>query len=222
MRQAQDQRPKTKDLRPKTIAAILLAAGRSQRMGAFKPLLPFGTNTVIESCVDYLKAGGVDSIVVVLGHRAEEVRQQLQQTFVTFALNPDPTSEMNDSIRCGVEMLPNDAAATLIALVDHPAVPPSVVMDLIDAWRKGASLVIPTHKGRGGHPVLIDLRYRLNLQQLEPTQGLRSLFESHSGRVKRLEVPSPYIARDMDTWDDYIRLYSEVFGEVPPGNESPT
>jgi len=207
------------------IAAILLAAGRSERMGAFKPLLPFGEKTVIESCVDYLKAGGVDSVIVVLGHRADEIRQQLRHTSVTFALNPDPASEMSHSIRCGVKMLPRDSAATLIALVDHPAVPPSVVTALITAWENGAPLVIPTHEGRGGHPVLVDLRYRAELEQLEPTKGLRLLFESHLERVHRLEVPSPYIARDMDTWDDYIRLFSEVFGQVPPGqqesNESP-
>ena len=215
MRQAQDERPKTEDLRPKTIAAILLAAGRSERMGAFKPLLSFGEKTVIESCVDYLTAGGVNSVVVVLGHRADDVRQQLHQTSVAFALNPDPTSEMSDSIRCGVQMVPRDAAAILIAPVDHPAVHASVVTSLVGAWENGAPLVIPTHEGRGGHPVLIDARYRDKLEQLPAKHTLRSLFEKHAESVKRLEVPSPYIARDMDTWDDYTRLYTEVFGQGP-------
>ena len=217
--------PQDEDQRPKTIAAILLAAGRSERMGAFKPLLPFGKKTVIESCIDYLTAGGVNSVVVVLGHHAEEVRQQLHQTSVTFALNPDPASEMSDSIRWGVRMVPRNASATLIGLVDHPAVPVAVVSALVDAWESGASLVIPTHKGRGGHPVLIDLRYRDDLEQLPANQSLRWLFEKHAESVKRLEVASPYIARDMDTWDDYVRLYYEVFGQVPPrqreSNESP-
>jgi molybdenum cofactor cytidylyltransferase len=208
---------KSKDPRPKTIAAVLLAAGRSERMSAFKPLLPFGKTTVVESCVDYLKAAGVETIVVVLGHRANEVRQQLRQTSVTFALNPAAKSEMSDSIRCGVQTLPPDMAATLVALVDHPAIPPAVVATLISAWENGAQLIIPTYRGRGGHPVLIDLRYRAELEQLEPSRGLRSLFENHPASVCRLEMTSPYIARDMDTWDDYISLHQDVFGQAPPG-----
>ena len=103
--------------------AILLAAGQSTRMGAFKPLLPFGNKTVIECCIDYLRDGGVETIVVVLGHRADEVREKIREPHVTFALNPDPNSEMGASIAAGVRELPETAKATLIALCDHPAVP---------------------------------------------------------------------------------------------------
>ena len=195
-------------------------------MGAFKPLLPFGKTTVIQSCVNYLKAGGVGTIVVVVGHRADEVRQHLNHASVLFAVNPDPSSEMSDSIRCGVEMLPSNALAVLLALVDHPAVPPEVVTRLINEWMGGVKLVIPTWQGRGGHPVLVDLSYHKELQALEPRRGLKSLFQNNSQSVGRIEVASPYIARDMDTWDDYTRLYSDVFGQPPPAensnNESPS
>jgi molybdenum cofactor cytidylyltransferase len=185
-------------------------------MGAFKPLLPFGKTTVIESCIDYLRAGGVDTIVVVAGHRNDEIRERLAPSSVIFALNPDPSSEMADSIRCGVEKLPDNLAATLIALVDHPAVDPEVVASLISEWMKGAELIIPTWRGRGGHPVLIDLSFRSELESLGPFPGLKSLFDRNREKVRRLEVSSPYIARDMDTWDDYTRLYSDVFGQAPP------
>src|SRR5689334_15142795 len=100
------------------VAAILLAAGRSSRMGAFKPLLPFGNKTVIECCIDHLHDGGVEEIVVVLGHRADDIRQQVSGK-VRFALNPDPDSAMGASIAAGVLALPETAQATLIALVDH-------------------------------------------------------------------------------------------------------
>jgi len=185
-------------------------------MGAFKPLLPFGKQTVIESCVEYLRKGGAETIVVVLGHRAEEVRAQISHLNVLFALNRDPDSEMNASIAAGVRELPVAQKATLIALADHPAVPPSVVSKLIEAWKNGAPLVIPTWQDRGGHPVLIDLRYREELQNLDPAGGLRTLFQAHTHDVKRLLVESPYVARDMDTWDDYRALYKEIFGEPPP------
>jgi len=185
-------------------------------MGAFKPLLPFGKQTVIESCVDYLRHGGVETIVVVVGHRAEEVRRQLQHLPVEFVVNPDPESEMDLSIALGVARLPLNTKATLIALADHPAVPPTVVSTLISAWQDGASLVIPTWQNRGGHPVLVDLQYRTELQNLDPNRGLRALFDAHRDELRRVPVESPYVARDMDTWDDYSALYQEVFGEPPP------
>jgi len=198
------------------VAAVILAAGRSKRMGAFKPLLPFGKQTVIESCIDYLRRGGVEEIVVVLGHRAEELQHRLRHLPVTFALNPDPDTEMNASIAAGIAEIPLPTGAVILALADHPAVPANVVSQLIDAWRNGAPLVIPTWQNRGGHPVLVDLLFRQALQNLDPTAGLKSLFSAHQDDVKRVPVDSPFIARDMDTWDDYSALHKEVFGEPPP------
>ena len=199
----------------KDVAAIILAAGQSKRMGAFKPLLPFGKQSVIKSCIQYLEDGGVESIVVVLGHRSDDVRKHLADTSVSFAFNPDPQSEMGASIAAGVGELPSNARATLIALVDYPAIPSSVVSALIAEWAHGSRLVKPTSNGRGGHPVLVDLSLRDELLGLNPKLGLKGLFDKQSGEVKRLEVDSPYIARDIDTWDDYRALYIEVFGAEP-------
>ncbi len=78
-------------------------------MGAFKPLLPFGNKTVIECCIDYLRDGGVEEIVVVLGHRADEIRRKVSN--VRFAHNPDPDSEMGASIAAGVGELPDDRSS---------------------------------------------------------------------------------------------------------------
>ena len=196
------------------VAAILLAAGQSRRMGAFKPLLPFGHKTVIESCLDYLHAGGVENIVAVLGHRADEIRGYIKNT--TIAINSEPDSEMGASIAVGVQALPATAKAVVIALVDHPAVPASTVSTLIEEWKRGARIVIPTWQNRGGHPVLIDLSFKDQLLNLDSTGGLRQLFKTHQAHVKRLPVDSPFVARDMDTWDDYLALHEEAFGHPPP------
>jgi len=183
-------------------------------MGAFKPLLPFGDKTVIECCIDYLREGGVETIVVVLGHRAEHMRQKLSG--VTFALNPDPDSEMGASIAAGVRELPSTAAATLIALADYPAVPATVVSRLLECWKEGALIVVPTWQDRGGHPVLVDLSFKSELLSLDAGGGLKAFLDSHRGQVQRLPVDSPYIARDIDTWDDYSTLHKEVTGEAAP------
>ncbi|HZG54379.1 MAG TPA: nucleotidyltransferase family protein [Pyrinomonadaceae bacterium] len=223
---------------PSRIAAILLAAGRSRRMGAFKPLLPFGAQTVIETCVNNLLAAGCDEVVVVLGHRAEEVRAALAHLPVSFALNDEAGSEMGVSIARGVEALTGGGAesltneraeslagdtgdgaagAVLIALGDQPAVTAKEIESIVAAHRRtGARLVVPVWRGRGGHPVLVGASLRASLLTLDAERGLRALFDAHAGEVLRLPVASPYIARDMDTWEDYRALHEEILGVAPP------
>ena len=206
---------------PFPFAAVVLAAGRSRRMGAFKPLLPFGPKTVAESCVGNLLAAGVSEIVVVVGHRAGEVRAALAHLPVRVALNEAAESEMGVSIARGVERVSEEASAVLITPVDYPAVPPEVVRRLIEAHRRGgARLVVPEWEGRGGHPVLVSLDFREELLRLDAARGLRGLFDAHRGEVERLPAASPFVARDVDTWEDYRALHSEVFG-VPPPFERP-
>ena len=183
-------------------------------MGAFKPLLPFGDKTVIECCIDSLRGAGVETIVVVIGHHADVLRAKVAG--VTFALNPDPDSEMGASIAAGVRELPDDTEGSLIVLADHPAVPAAVVSKIIEEWSQGARIVIPTWQGRGGHPVLVDLSLRAELLNLPTSGGLRAFFESHRELVRRLPVNSPFIARDMDTWDDYRALHLEATGKPAP------
>jgi molybdenum cofactor cytidylyltransferase len=224
MTQNKDRRPKTKALssnqRSKTknlLSAVILAAGQSRRMGQFKPLLPFGDKTVIESCLETYLSFGIDSVVVVLGHRRDEIQSVLKHLPIRFATNPDPASQMADSIRLGIELLPAAHRGVFISPADYPAVPSSVLEQLAREWqRSDQSILIPENNGRGGHPVLIDLSLRADLENLDPKHGLRGLLEHHRGSIRRVPVDSPFIARDLDTWDDYRTLHKEVFGQDPP------
>jgi CTP:molybdopterin cytidylyltransferase MocA len=197
------------------IAAIILAAGRSRRMGAFKPLLPFGEETVIETCIRNLRAARVNQVIVVTGHRGHEISEYLKDSDVQFATNPDPDSEMAASIVCGVAEVKRAAQAIMITPVDHPAADAETISAMIEQWKCGARLIQPEYKGRGGHPVLIDARYRDELLHLDPARGLRGFFAAHAGEVLRFPVKCPYIARDMDTWEDYLALHQEIFGRGP-------
>lgn len=197
------------------VAAIVLAAGRSSRMGAFKPLLPFGETTVIESCITNLRGADINEVVVVVGHRGDEIRKLLQQMGVQFATNPDPDSEMSDSIACGVREISLSAGAIVITPADHPALDAETIKALVDRWKDGARLVQPEYLGRGGHPIVIDGAYRENLLHLDRAGGLRGFLSDHAGDVVRLAVQSPYIARDIDTWEDYLALHQEIFGRGP-------
>jgi molybdenum cofactor cytidylyltransferase len=225
MTKTQDQRPKRtspenedQKLRADEVSAIILAAGLSRRMGAFKPLLRFGPTTVIEACIENIRAGGVENVVVVLGEspQAAKLKRHLRYARVTFAFNPDPNSEMSASLACGIRALPDDARAIIINPADHAAVPAEVVAQLIAEWRSGAKLIKPTWNGRGGHPVLVDLSFRGELLSLDPQTGLKGLFDEHTDDVRCVPVTSNFIARDLDTWDDYRALHQEVFGVPPP------
>jgi CTP:molybdopterin cytidylyltransferase MocA len=200
----------------KHVTAILLAAGRSRRMGAFKPLLPFGTCTVIENSVANLRAGDVTDVVVVIGHRGDEIREKLQRTGVSFVTNPDADTPMGVSIALGVGQLDKDCGAVLITPADHPAIPGDTIKLIVKEWERGAALVQPEYEGRGGHPVLVDQRYFDELLHLDRERGLRGFFEQHRTETLRLPVPSPFIARDLDTWEDYVALHQEVLGQPPP------
>jgi len=186
-------------------------------MGAFKPLLPFGGVSVVEVCVTALRAGGAGEVVVVVGHRGAEVRAALAHVEgLSFAVNEAAGSEMGVSVARGVEAVSGGAEAVLVALVDQPAVPPSEIAKLIEARRRtGARLVLPEWEGRGGHPLLVDLSLRGELLSLVPEKGLRALFDAHRAEVLRVPAGSPYVARDMDTWEDYAALHREVFGSPP-------
>jgi molybdenum cofactor cytidylyltransferase len=123
---------------------------------------------------------------------------------------------MSASIACGLRLISESAKAVVITPADVPAVPAEVVRLLIDEWRQGAQLVTPTNSGRGGHPVVIDLGFRDQLLTLDSIGGLKGFLDAHRESVKRVPVDSNYIARDMDTWDDYHALHLEIFGTPPP------
>jgi len=123
---------------------------------------------------------------------------------------------MSASVACGVLAVPKTTKAVVIMPADHPAIPGEVVRSLTDEWKNGARLVKPTTGGRGGHPVLVDLFFRAELLKLDPERGLKALFTDHEAEVVRREVNSNFIARDMDTWDDYCALHEQVFDVAPP------
>lgn len=204
--------------KPGEVAAIILAAGRSQRMGAFKPLLPFGASTIVETSIEQMRSADIQTIVVVIGEgpSAEKLEVHLRNSNVILAVNPDPFSEMSASIACGIRALPEGLGAVVINPVDHAAVPAEVVSRLVHEWKQGAHLVKPTWKQRGGHPVLIDLNFADELLNLDSRGGLKAFFSAHRAQVRRVEVNSKYIARDMDAWDDYAALHQEIFGDPAP------
>lgn len=195
------------------ISAIVLGAGLSQRMGALKQLLPYGDRTVVEQVVTALLAAPVDEIVVVLGHRHDEIRKVLERWPVRVTYNPRYREGMFASIRHGWEQVSPGSDAVLHVLVDQPQLQASVVRKLTNAYREVRSGIhVPTFGARRGHPILLDAGYRSEILGMEVGLTMRDFMRSHGVEVKEMPVDTDTILRDMDTPQEYERevLYRQA------------
>lgn len=189
------------------VTAIVLAAGEGRRMGALKPLLPLGGQTVGERVVRSLRACPVDALLVVLGHRAAEIEPVLAPLGVGLVLNPRYREGMLSSVQAGVAAAPAETDWFLVQPVDHPHVEPATVRALLAAVREGkGSIAVPSFQRRRGHPLLFSARYREEIAALpRDSRGLRELLRRHAGEIFHLEVETDAVLRDLDTPADYER-----------------
>jgi molybdenum cofactor cytidylyltransferase len=184
--------------------AIILAAGSSRRMGSQKLLMPFGEGTMIETVVDQVLNSQVNEVLVVLGADHEKVQQALGERPVKYCHNREHDQGMFSSVICGLRSIPEDAGAVLIYLGDQPAIPPAVTNAVIEAYNEELyGIVIPVHMHRRGHPLLVDLKYRKEIEKLDLEQGLRALRHHFPQDVLEVEVDEPGILVDIDTPEDY-------------------
>jgi molybdenum cofactor cytidylyltransferase len=187
------------------ICAIVLAAGRSRRMGTQKLLLPFAGKTVIAHIVDQLLATKVARVFVVVGADAEAVAGALGGRQITLARNPDPDAEMLSSIRCAFAVLPDTCTAAVIALGDQPSMSPAIVDQLIEHFLTGShGIIVPFHDGHRGHPMIVSVRYRDEIINKHDESGLRGLLDSHADDVLRIPFDGS-VLEDMDFPEDYRR-----------------
>ncbi|HEX2163019.1 MAG TPA: nucleotidyltransferase family protein [Thermoanaerobaculia bacterium] len=196
--------------------AIVPAAGVSRRMGRAKLLLPWGEGTVIGGVVAALRHGGVGEIVVVVAPRGRELASWGRACGLTVAVNPRPEEGMLSTIRVGMlalggaERLVATGRPLLIAPGDLPGLAPVTVRAVLAALDSGAALAVPVHRGRRGHPLGIAPPLLPEIEELDPTVGLRQLLERHTGEVVEVAVEDPGAVADVDTPEDYARL-------APPG-----
>ena len=188
------------------IWAMILAAGESKRMGKPKLLLPFGEKTMIETIIDRVIQSKAERILVVLGSNREKIEKKIGNLPLEIAVNPDFKEGMLSSVQRGLEVLPEEAQAVLVFLGDQPSIPSEVIDSVIDAFRKtGKGIVLPVYKGERGHPVLIDMKYRHDVKNLNPEVGLRELVYGRPGDILEVEVDDAGILRDINDIEDYTR-----------------
>jgi molybdenum cofactor cytidylyltransferase len=204
-------------------AAVILAAGTSSRMlaggppaadsdrrspiGMGKPLLSLGSGSVIERVVRSVRQAGVDEVLVVTGHRSEELTPVLSSLGVRQVHNADYEAGMFSSVRTGVGALGGDVDAFFVLPVDCALTRPHVLERLLRSHREaGGGILHPTCCGRRGHPPLISGRYREELSLAGEPEDLRSFLRRHSGIERDVEVEDLTILMDMDTPEEHQRL----------------
>lgn len=186
------------------VSAILLGAGESKRMGRDKLLLPWGRETVLEHCLQVLLRSKAIEVVVVLNHRSEEIAHRLNGKKVKILFNPKPEKGMSSSIRKGLRVLDPKSAGILIALGDMPVLTSRTIDVILKAFQKGkGGIILPSFKGRRGHPVLFHRRYKKELSGLIGDTGGITIVMSHPEDVYVVPVKSKGVIRDIDTWMDY-------------------
>lgn len=192
------------------VSAVILAAGTSTRMGRAKQLLPLGGTTVLACTIDNVRSAGLDQIVLVLGAEAEAIRQQLPQSLLEglkVVVNQAYEQGMASSLREGLSALHPQTGAALIILGDQPFIRPQTLHEIMAGYhRSGAQIVIPSHQGERGNPVLLSRSVFSEVMALDGDTGCRAIFANHLEAILKVEVEDSGILLDIDNQDDYDRL----------------
>jgi molybdenum cofactor cytidylyltransferase len=203
---------------PVAVAAIVPAAGRSERMGRPKLILPIGGMAVIARVVAALRQGGADPVVVVAAPAdapgGSVLADEAARLGARVVVPPGPTADMRASIELGLDALDGASppGALLLAPGDSPGISPEAVARLIA--RFGAdrpAIVVPTCAGRRGHPVLLRWDVALRIRRLPAGVGVNAVLAAGAEEVVALELGDPGTLADLDTPEDYRRWTTATY-----------
>jgi molybdenum cofactor cytidylyltransferase len=194
---------------PTRIAAIVLAAGRSTRMGAANKLLAnVGGKPMVRHPVEAAVASQAHPVLVVTGHQADDVRAALAGLDVTLVANPDFALGLSTSLKAGIRAVSADAIGAVVLLGDMPRINATHLDTMIAACASpaGAAIVVPVHQGQRGNPVLWPAELFGEMLALEGDAGARSLLAKHPDRVREIDLGTDAVLMDVDTPDALARL----------------
>ncbi|HEU4759586.1 MAG TPA: nucleotidyltransferase family protein [Dehalococcoidia bacterium] len=200
-----------------TVVAVLLAGGESTRMGRPKPLLEWGTGTLIEYQLAQLGRPPLDRVVVVLGHRADEVRPLVHRAGAQAIINELYREGRASSVRVAAAALPEDTEAVVVLSVDQPR-PHQVIERLVREHIVGWNLITaPTWEGQRGHPVVLSGSLIAELREVrEATEGLRDVLRHHEAEVREVPFESAVVLLDINRPEEYESARASYFEQVTP------
>ncbi len=179
-------------------------------MGRPKPLLPWRGETLVESQIRALLDGGADEVVVVLGHRADEIAPLATAAGGKVAVNPRYRDGRASSIKAGLSAISEDAAHILMLGVDQPRTA-AIVSRVVESHLSSDALITSPRVGeRGGHPLMFSAALLPELRRIsERRQGLREVFERHRAEINALQLDDPMARLDLNTPEAYALAYEK-------------
>ncbi|VAV92724.1 Molybdopterin molybdenumtransferase / Molybdenum cofactor cytidylyltransferase [hydrothermal vent metagenome] len=195
--------------KPKKIAALILAAGQSRRMGQDnKLLLPYGEETVLSHVLTQVRQAGLENIYGVTGHQRQAIEQEFSRHNVTAFHNDLYAEGMSTSVKLGIRSLPSDCDAVLIILGDMPNISADILKQIMAAYDPACdrSIIIPTCNGKRGNPILWDRAFFSDFEELAGDMGAKKLLGDYPEFIHEVDVDSDVIFLDIDTYEAYARL----------------
>ncbi len=191
------------------IGAVVLAAGKSERMGQNKLFLNLNGKALLDNILDAVAAAGIDEQVIVLGHNSEQAIEAIKPRLRTLkiAVNEDYEQGMTFSFQRGLQMLPYVDAAFLV-LGDEPIFDSNFLKLMIQQMEnsQGKTLIVsPIHKGKKGHPLLFHRQLFTEILNLKNPQTIRDIVHRYTDRLLTIEAPQ-WTIMDIDTPEDYARI----------------
>jgi molybdenum cofactor cytidylyltransferase len=195
------------------IPGIVLAAGKSLRMGRSKALLTLeGGDTFLSRVVRTLLDGGVGKIVVVVGANGGAIRSAVERAALPVHVvdNPDFEEGQLSSLLKGLDAIDRPGVvAALVTLIDVPLVSPETVRTLLQKHALRSALIVrPASRGRHGHPVIFDRALFDELRRADPKQGAKQVVRAHASDLLDVELADEGAFTDIDTPEDYARYIS--------------
>lgn len=188
-------------------AALIPAAGLSSRMGRYKPLLPLGRTTMIETVICLFQAVGIREIIVVTGHNHDRLASAVEAAGARAVFNPEYASGMFSSIRTGVAALPSGIDGFFLLPADIPAIRPATLKLIRRKFEESEeTLIVPAFNGETGHPPLIPARLIPAAIGADPDANLRQILFSDPSRIIHLPVHDRGILMDADTPEGYEQI----------------
>jgi molybdenum cofactor cytidylyltransferase len=196
------------------IPGIVLAAGKSSRMGQSKALLAVDANdTFLSRVVRTLRNGGVDDVIVVIGADAEKIRAAIdrEKMPVRVVENPDYEQGQLSSLIAALRAVDHPGVrAALVTLIDVPLVAATTVRTLLDEYRAGTSLIVrPLSRARHGHPVIFDRALFDELRRANPKEGAKEVVRAYTAEQLNVEIDDEGAFTDIDTPEDYTRFIKD-------------
>ncbi len=177
-------------------------------MGTDKALLRYQGRTFLETILQTLRDAGIERVLVVLGHHAEEIQRALNLADVQVVINRDYKRGQTSSLQAGLQALADaEIEAMVLCLVDHPAVPAETIRQLVAVFgQSGAPVVIPTYEGQRGHPVVIGRALFKEVSMLKTGDAANAVIRKYRDRTQFLAVADRAILLDVDDPTTYQQL----------------